>query len=39
MEDKDIKAAASLPNVYDDDDSVGWDYVDCEFVYNSIFFE
>ena len=30
VEDNDIKAAASLPDVYDDADFVGWDYVDCD---------
>ena len=31
VEDNDIKAIASLPDVFDDDDlDVGWDYVDCD---------
>ena len=30
VEDDDIKAVASLPNVFDDDLDVGWDYVDCD---------
>ena len=30
VEDDDIKAVASLPNVFDNDLDVGWDYVDCD---------
>jgi hypothetical protein len=31
VEDDDIKAIASLPDVVDDDHlDVGWDYVDCD---------
>ena len=32
MENDDIKAVASLPDVFDDDDNmdVEWDYVDCD---------
>jgi len=30
VEDSDIKAAASLPDVDDDNEFVGWDYVDCD---------
>ena len=30
VEHSDIEAAANLPDVYDDDEFIKWDYVDCD---------